>query len=334
MKKLLLQILSLLAVQQCAGQTLNPTQAISTPNAIDSFTGGYTFSYATAGSPWNGALISFGGFTNNYDCQLSTDYLNGGNHLSFRTRNGDASIWNQWHEVWHNGNLNNTNSDFTARNIFVNNAVGIGTSETYFSPLTVQSNSSKTVVTQTKVAEFKTDEAFSINPFKLTFLVTGAPVLANRSYSLQTGDHNVVNGGNLLLQPIAGNVGIGTTTPDQMLTVKGIVHSNEVIVDTNIFPDYVFDKDYDLTSLKDVKTYIDQNHHLPEIPSAAQVAKEGINLGEMNTKLLKKIEELTLYLLEKDRQVNGQSKQIEGLKGEVDELKTQVKQLLNLYKKQ
>ena len=116
-----------------------------------------------------------------------------------------------------------------------------------------------------------------------------------------------------------GNVGIGTSNPDAKLTVSGTVHATEVLVDQSVpTPDYVFDKDYDLTTLKDVKTYIDQNHHLPEIPSAAQVAKEGINLGEMNAKLLKKIEELTLYLIEKDKQVNE-------LQQEVSQIKQQLK---------
>lgn len=100
----------------------------------------------------------------------------------------------------------------------------------------------------------------------------------------------------------ASNVGIGTYNPDAQLTVQGTIYATEVLVNQTVpTPDYVFGKDYDLISLKDVKTYIDQNHHLPEIPSAAQVAKDGINLGEMNAKLLKKIEELTLYLIEKDK---------------------------------
>ncbi|WCT13686.1 tail fiber protein [Mucilaginibacter jinjuensis] len=87
----------------------------------------------------------------------------------------------------------------------------------------------------------------------------------------------------------AGYVGIGTTQPDKELTVKGTIHASEVLIDQNVpQPDYVFDKDYDLAPLKKVSTYIDQNHHLPEIPSAAQVAKEGINLAEMDVKLLKK----------------------------------------------
>ncbi|WCT13630.1 tail fiber protein [Mucilaginibacter jinjuensis] len=126
-----------------------------------------------------------------------------------------------------------------------------------------------------------------------------------------------------------GYVGIGTTQPDKELTVNGTIHANEVLVDTNVpHPDYVFDRDYDLTSLKDVKTYIDKNHHLPEIPSAAQVAKDGINLGEMNAKLLKKIEELTLYLIEKDAQIDKQESQNISQQQQIDQMKIQIKELL------
>jgi hypothetical protein len=108
-----------------------------------------------------------------------------------------------------------------------------------------------------------------------------------------------------------GNVGIGTTTPDATLAVKGTVHATEVKVDLNVpGPDYVFQPDYKLSRLGDIKAYVEKNHHLPEIPSAGQMAKDGLNLGNMNIKLLKKVEELTLYLIEKDTQVSDQSKQL------------------------
>jgi len=103
-----------------------------------------------------------------------------------------------------------------------------------------------------------------------------------------------------------GRVGIGTFSADATLTVNGDIHSKEVRVDTNIpTPDYVFEKDYKLSSLEDIKTYIDQNKHLPEVPSAAAMEKNGIQLGEMNMLLLKKIEELTLYVIEQKEEVKN-----------------------------
>ncbi|WCT13671.1 hypothetical protein [Mucilaginibacter jinjuensis] len=125
-----------------------------------------------------------------------------------------------------------------------------------------------------------------------------------------------------------GSVGIGTSAPDpnSKLTVGGTIHATEVLVDPNVtIPDYVFDKNYDLASLKDVKTYIDQNHHLPGIPSAAQVAKEGMNLGEMNTKLLKKIEELTLYLIEKDKDLSKEKLRNDAQQKELDAIRKMLK---------
>jgi hypothetical protein len=122
-----------------------------------------------------------------------------------------------------------------------------------------------------------------------------------------------------------GYVGIGTTNPDQMLTVNGTIHSKEVKVDTSIPPpDYVFEPTYKLPQLSELKTYLDANHHLPEMPSAAEMDKNGINLSEMNLKLLKKVEELTLYLIDKDKEIKdlkaSQQQQIDVLKAQMQSL--------------
>ncbi|MEC7264909.1 MAG: hypothetical protein VXW38_14315 [Bacteroidota bacterium] len=96
-----------------------------------------------------------------------------------------------------------------------------------------------------------------------------------------------------------GNVGIGTTSPDSKLAVKGKIHAEEVKVDLSVpGPDYVFKEGYDLKSLGEVQNYIKEHGHLPNIPSANEMEENGIQLGEMNMKLLEKIEELTLYVLE------------------------------------
>ncbi|MGY4538200.1 hypothetical protein ACVW0P_002620 [Mucilaginibacter sp. UYNi724] len=108
----------------------------------------------------------------------------------------------------------------------------------------------------------------------------------------------------------SGNIGVGTNTPDEKLSVVGTVHAKAVKVDLVNLPDYVFDKSYQLPSLEDVKTYIDKNHHLPEMPSAKEAEKDGLNLGEMNKLLLKKVEELTLYLIKQDKTIQQQNKRI------------------------
>lgn len=126
-----------------------------------------------------------------------------------------------------------------------------------------------------------------------------------------------------------GNIGIGTTdTKGYKLAVNGSVIATAVTVKLyNEWADYVFNDDYKLLSLTEVKKYIDKNHHLPDMPSAAQVQKDGLNLGEINTALTRKVEELTLYLIEKNEQLNKQQK-------EIDLLKEQFKSFLNADKKQ
>jgi len=101
-----------------------------------------------------------------------------------------------------------------------------------------------------------------------------------------------------------GRVGIGTTTPDAKLTVKGNIHAEEVKVDLNVpGPDYVFKEGYDLKSLEEVQDYIKTHGHLPNIPSAQEMEENGIQLGELNMKLLEKIEELTLYTLRQEKDI-------------------------------
>ncbi|WP_410222295.1 hypothetical protein [Pedobacter sp.] len=112
---------------------------------------------------------------------------------------------------------------------------------------------------------------------------------------------------NLMVQySTDGNVGIGTTTPQEKLSVNGKIRAKEIKVETANWPDYVFNDSYRLTDLKETAEFIKKNKHLPGVPSAAEAEKEGIELGEMNKVLLKKIEELTLHLIEKDKQLENQ----------------------------
>jgi hypothetical protein len=129
-----------------------------------------------------------------------------------------------------------------------------------------------------------------------------------------------------------GYVGIGTTTPDAKLAVNGTIHTKEVKVDMTGWNDFVFDKNYLLPTLLSVKTYIDQNHHLPEMPAEAEVIKNGVNLGEMVKLQTKKIEELTLYLIEKDKQVAKQNKLLAEQQKINQSLQQQINQLAKKLK--
>jgi len=113
---------------------------------------------------------------------------------------------------------------------------------------------------------------------------------------------------------VGGNVGIGTTAPDQKLTVKGKIHAEEVIVDLSVpVADYVFAKGYDLMPLHKVEQYVKNNSHLPDIPSASEIKEQGLSMGEMQNKLLQKIEELTLYVIELKKENLQQDKRINEL---------------------
>lgn len=105
-----------------------------------------------------------------------------------------------------------------------------------------------------------------------------------------------------------GNVLIGKTSQtnsDYKLDVDGSVRANEVKVTTTAGADFVFEENYKLPSLVETEKFIKQNKHLPEIAPASQMVKEGINLGEMNIKLLQKIEELTLHLIEQNKRIEN-----------------------------
>lgn len=104
-----------------------------------------------------------------------------------------------------------------------------------------------------------------------------------------------------------GNIGIGTGStalnPLEKLAVNGLIHTKEVKVDLLNWPDYVFEPNYTLTPLQELEQKIIADKHLPEIPSAKEVEENGVLLGEMNKKLLLKVEELTLYMIQMNKEI-------------------------------
>lgn len=121
-------------------------------------------------------------------------------------------------------------------------------------------------------------------------------------------------------------VGIGTSIPDEKLTVKGKIHTQEVRVDMMgaLVPDYVFANDYKLKSLEEVEKFIKENKHLPEIPSAQEIEKNGLMLAEMNMNLLKKMEEMTLYMIEMKKENEIIKKQNDLMKKNQRELEKRI----------
>ena len=109
-------------------------------------------------------------------------------------------------------------------------------------------------------------------------------------------------------------IGIGSPHPNSKLDVKGMIKATEIKVESTGGADFVFEEDYQLKELSEVEQFITTNKHLPDIPSAKQMEEEGVGLAEMNKLLLQKVEELTLYLIEKDKKVNQLEKEIQEIK--------------------
>ncbi|MCO6499854.1 MAG: hypothetical protein J5I47_05680 [Vicingus serpentipes] len=117
---------------------------------------------------------------------------------------------------------------------------------------------------------------------------------------------------NALIWKANGEVGIGTDkTSGFKLSVAGKVRAEEIEISlSTTWADYVFAKDYQLNSLEEVSSFIEKNNHLPNVPSAKEVEENGINLGEMDAILLRKIEELTLYVIEQDKKIKDLEKAV------------------------
>jgi len=111
-----------------------------------------------------------------------------------------------------------------------------------------------------------------------------------------------------------GNVGIGLKNPQDKLEVNGQIHARSVKIDIKDWADFVFEKDYDLPRLREIENYINKKGHLPNVPSTQEVTENGIELGEMQKILLQKVEELTIYLIQQDKEIESLKKELKNLK--------------------
>ena len=108
----------------------------------------------------------------------------------------------------------------------------------------------------------------------------------------------------------SANFGIGTTTPLYKLDVRGTIRADEILVNVVSGADFVFDKTYKLRPLSELGSYIQQNQHLPEIPSADEMKENGVNMSELQIQLLQKVEELTLYIIQQEQRIRDLEDQL------------------------
>lgn len=139
--------------------------------------------------------------------------------------------------------------------------------------------------------------------FNKSIYVNGAVSSYNSDLLLQA------NGTTGIRVKTNGKVNIGNTSiasgshTDYKLSVDGKIVSKKVVVTLDNWADKVFENNYDLRTLKEVEQFIEENKHLPEIPSEAEVLENGVELGKMNTLLLQKVEELTLYMIQMQKEI-------------------------------
>ena len=152
---------------------------------------------------------------------------------------------------------------------------------------------------------------------------SGAVAFARLNGSSGVGLSFGVNGGNdALVINQSGNVGIGTTLSGLQanqygykLAVKGTIGAQAVKVEvsSNVWSDYVFEKNYALKTIPELEAFINANKHLPNVPSAKEVEEKGIDMATMDATLLAKIEELSLYIIEQNKKLEAQNKRLEVL---------------------
>lgn len=177
------------------------------------------------------------------------------------------------------------------------------------------------------------------NRHYLTFVRAGSSV-TGMGYARNSNVFGIWKyGDNATMLPVialtdAQSVGIGTTDPGPYkLAVEGWLGARKIkVTAANPWSDYVFDNDYRLWTLAEVEKYISDHKHLPDIPSAAEVAKDGIDVGENQALLLKKIEELTLYMIDQNKRTEAQERQIDEQNKKITEQNKMIGELLNEMK--
>ncbi|MGC9332437.1 MAG: hypothetical protein ACP5DZ_11280, partial [Bacteroidales bacterium] len=256
-----------------------------------------------------GGLLPFGTINSSSTIQV-TNYNTGkteNDGLLIQMHNKSASITNQ-----ENGSLTLLNNGMQLQ-LEQNGNLSVGDEQdAYF---TVNEDGNVGIRTETPETSLEVYEGTlrisggsSLGQDDARFVVDPGASYAHRLMELrndQQGEILVVNGN--------GRVGIGTTNPQYKLDVCGDVHAKEIRINM-VGCDYVFDEQYELMTINELENHIKRYNRLPNIPSAKALEAEAYPLGQLNSKLLEKIEELTLYIISQQKEINYLRKEIENLK--------------------
>jgi len=186
---------------------------------------------------------------------------------------------------------NGTSNDKEVMSVMANGRVGIGTTAPY-APLEIRQKEDPNTDRGLLISEPNNSQKIKLH--------LASNINGEYGFLHLGGTTNLR--GNGLHSSFDGSLGIGTTSPGSYkLAVKGKIRAEEIKVETG-WADYVFQEDYELPTLEEVEKHIKDKGHLINIPSAQEVEKNGVQLGEMNKLLLEKIEELTLYVISLNKQ--------------------------------
>lgn len=247
--------------------------------------------------------------------------LLGNSYLSFKNAGNSSRIG----YMQHDGENLVINAD--VGNVrFINN-VGIGIiNPIYKLDVGGEARVATTIITNSNSPFSNSSVLYSQGGFNNMFGVDGT--WTSKYFGMKTDGTFVAMG---------GNVGVGTSTPDAKLTVAGNIHAKELKISVAAGADFVFNEDYKLLQLDSIERFVKLKNHLPGIPSAHEMKSSGLEVGDFQIKLLQKIEELTLHLIELNKRNNENEQKLKNQeKQNMERLKQQdekIKMLTNLLNK-